>query len=428
MAYTRRNTTDGVTVMNKDLYDNLQDGIEERGVTPEMFGAVGDGVHDDTEAFKKLLRSNRLITLDSNKRYLITGTLNLADLNYFIIKGNNSTIEFTSDFLFEICNCSNFTIESLTLMCNGHGGFNFTTRTGEDRTGKTLIKNISFFNCSLGFQIDSPCGYNYFENIYFHKMPDSSVGFSIGQYLDESFVVYPNYIYLNKVTFDGEMTGSNKVGVKLYYGVYIYISECDFCNIINGFGIDICNSEFIHTISIHHNSFFNNVCSIGIHNSGGLDGLCIEGNNFHLIDSDVVLIKESSTYQMNALLFCNNSVIGSSTSSVWLNLNKLSSFKGLGNTFDSNLTPVYKHCIINCLKGNITIDSPTQQFLDFTNSTPASLNCGGKYLMKEFRWGVFSQKEFKFNYQYDNQGDLILTITPINNTGYMRCFAIPVMA
>lgn len=30
MAYTRRNTADGVTIMNKDLYDNLQDGIEEK--------------------------------------------------------------------------------------------------------------------------------------------------------------------------------------------------------------------------------------------------------------------------------------------------------------------------------------------------------------------------------------------------------------
>lgn len=29
MAYTRRQTQDGVTVMNKDLYDNLQNGIEE---------------------------------------------------------------------------------------------------------------------------------------------------------------------------------------------------------------------------------------------------------------------------------------------------------------------------------------------------------------------------------------------------------------
>lgn len=29
MAYVRRDVTDGVTVMNKDLYDNLQDGIDE---------------------------------------------------------------------------------------------------------------------------------------------------------------------------------------------------------------------------------------------------------------------------------------------------------------------------------------------------------------------------------------------------------------
>ena len=29
MAYSRRQVTDGVTIMNKDLYDNLQDGIDE---------------------------------------------------------------------------------------------------------------------------------------------------------------------------------------------------------------------------------------------------------------------------------------------------------------------------------------------------------------------------------------------------------------
>lgn len=57
MAYTRRNTTDGVTVMNKDLYDNLQDGIEQFGITPQMFGAVGDGIHDDTEPIRKAILS-----------------------------------------------------------------------------------------------------------------------------------------------------------------------------------------------------------------------------------------------------------------------------------------------------------------------------------------------------------------------------------
>lgn len=29
MAYKRREVTDGKTVMNKDLYDNLQDGVDE---------------------------------------------------------------------------------------------------------------------------------------------------------------------------------------------------------------------------------------------------------------------------------------------------------------------------------------------------------------------------------------------------------------
>ena len=29
MSYSRRTVTDGSTVMNKDLYDNLQDGIDE---------------------------------------------------------------------------------------------------------------------------------------------------------------------------------------------------------------------------------------------------------------------------------------------------------------------------------------------------------------------------------------------------------------
>lgn len=37
MTYKRINTIDGVTIMNKKLYDNLQDGIEERGVTPEIW-------------------------------------------------------------------------------------------------------------------------------------------------------------------------------------------------------------------------------------------------------------------------------------------------------------------------------------------------------------------------------------------------------
>ena len=95
MAYTRRNTTDGVTVMNKDLYDNLQDGIEERGITPEMFGAVGDGVHDYTEAIKRALKcKNKIILLRGT--YLISSFLILPSNTH--IFGYDSTIIFSDNF------------------------------------------------------------------------------------------------------------------------------------------------------------------------------------------------------------------------------------------------------------------------------------------------------------------------------------------
>lgn len=55
MAYTRRNTTDGVTVMNKDLYDNLQDGIEEK---PFYYDSV-----EEMKADKRLTKDMKAVTL-----------------------------------------------------------------------------------------------------------------------------------------------------------------------------------------------------------------------------------------------------------------------------------------------------------------------------------------------------------------------------
>ena len=61
MSYTRRNTTDGVTVMNKDLYDNLQDGIEER---PVEYRTLEDALKDNNKKVNTIIRTHGFYNLD----------------------------------------------------------------------------------------------------------------------------------------------------------------------------------------------------------------------------------------------------------------------------------------------------------------------------------------------------------------------------
>lgn len=417
---------DGV-IGEKKIEASFLPWIKKDYVTPEMFGAQGDGIKDDSDAFQKCINSGKPIHLLSNKVYLIKKTIEIIDRVNFAIEGNYSKINFTCDYLFEICNSNNFMINNVLLLCNGNNGFKFTIRTGTDRCGKTLFKNISFFGCLTGFKIDSPCGYNYFENVYFHKTLDNSVGFVIGEKIDKSFTVYPNYIYIDKVTFDGESAGSNKTGIKLFYSTYIYISECDFCNIIDGCAIEICNNKYMHTISIQKNAFFNNVCSLLLKNEQGLDGIMINNNNFYLRNSNIILNRSSNAYVIGSLSFSENTIVGTSSATKWFIMNKITHFVCLGNNFESNLTPVYKHCDIVCLRENMISDNPVHRFLDFTDNTPKTINCGGKYYMTEFRWGVFSDKKFSLSTTYDDDGDMIATITPVDNSGFMRCFLVPTM-
>lgn len=60
-------------------------------VTPEMFGAIGDGVNDDTNAFIECLNYKN-IQLYGSKTYLIDGVLQISDNT--ILNGNNATLKF----------------------------------------------------------------------------------------------------------------------------------------------------------------------------------------------------------------------------------------------------------------------------------------------------------------------------------------------
>lgn len=57
-------------------------------VTPQMFGAKGDGIHNDTEAFKEMLLHGTNIYIPKGK-YIISETLTIRNSTMYIIRGES---------------------------------------------------------------------------------------------------------------------------------------------------------------------------------------------------------------------------------------------------------------------------------------------------------------------------------------------------
>src|SRR5437016_3260341 len=66
-------------------------GVQASGVSVYYYGAVGNGVTDDTQAIKNAIASGSNIEFDAGKTYLISGTLQL--LPNQIVYGNNATLK-----------------------------------------------------------------------------------------------------------------------------------------------------------------------------------------------------------------------------------------------------------------------------------------------------------------------------------------------
>lgn len=170
MAYTRRQTQDGVTVMNKDLYDNLQDGIEEHGITPQMFGAIGDGIHDDTEALQKCINYSleNNIFIVATKTYLVTSSLILNKRGLTLYGFKNGRIMFKHNegnpSLFtetDEIQDGDFTVQFI--------GMNF------ERIGGTSNNEYSIFmDCYLKNSVIRDCRIYLFEIIFSKQIGNTS--------------------------------------------------------------------------------------------------------------------------------------------------------------------------------------------------------------------------------------------------------------
>lgn len=94
-------------ITEKKIYPAFLEYLKKDYVTPEMFGAVGDGVIDDTDAIKKAIDTNKIVVMKSN--YLFS-RISLKN-NTYSFGTLNGTIEIATSFIDFNFNRLNGTLE-----------------------------------------------------------------------------------------------------------------------------------------------------------------------------------------------------------------------------------------------------------------------------------------------------------------------------
>lgn len=166
----------------KRLYDFSGSVKATSFATPEAYGAVGDGVVDDSSAIQNVINDKGLIVFTAGKNYKVTNTIRISkdtciDLNGSTIISTNKHLFFnflTSDVFTEYNGNGNITIKNGTIV---GGAISFA------HAENVKLENVNFKN-SLNDHFLEICGCkNYvIENCSFVGMAD--VQTSVYEYIN----------------------------------------------------------------------------------------------------------------------------------------------------------------------------------------------------------------------------------------------------
>ena len=149
--------------------------LRDAFVTPEMFGAVGDGVTDDTEALRECFsKRNGIISFKNGRTYLVSSSIHIHDST--VVEMNSAKIKATCQHLF-----FNFDPDDIIYSYSGEG--NIVIRNGTIEGGaisfihakNILIDNVDFVNCLNHHMLEiCACKYYTIRNCRFIGVADLS--------------------------------------------------------------------------------------------------------------------------------------------------------------------------------------------------------------------------------------------------------------
>ena len=141
----------------ESLFEQFLQQYSEYVYTPEMFGAIGDGIADDTEALNKCFaeaKNNRPVVSSYSKKYRVSSSVNIAGLQH--VNMGFATIFSDPSYRGSIINYNSEgysgTIRNITI---GSAFASDCTGLKIEKSNHLEIENIFIMRCGTGIEVDT---------------------------------------------------------------------------------------------------------------------------------------------------------------------------------------------------------------------------------------------------------------------------------
>lgn len=161
------------SIVSELVANMIESGTQFPRVVPEMFGAVGDGVTNDTDAFLRFLNHialNGLTGYLGEKTYVVSGKAFVAPENggkrWGVVGGTNSKLkQLYNQNCLSIHSSKNFFFKNFEIVCNGSPNMEYGNAIYLWDCDDALFENIEITNCSRGGILAYPGNNAYLENM-----------------------------------------------------------------------------------------------------------------------------------------------------------------------------------------------------------------------------------------------------------------------